>query len=120
MPLNLLKKWVCITLIIKCSDFVTVIYKLCTGAVFDIISRDQIVSYSFPERLNHYIQLKDRDLTIALIDCSASRNFCIYQLFSKTIEQLTDKEWGIPPDPIENWNQYLNHLKTQVNFNISS
>jgi hypothetical protein len=44
------------------------------------------------------------------------QKFCHLSRFCCPIEDLTDENWGVPPDSIDDLDGYQNHLSIQVNL----
>ncbi len=102
------------------AGFRTIVYSLSLGCAVDWM-HISILNKEAPlyARVNHAYLFQNigdefRDKCLTFLDCSSYMNFAICVGFGKSIDDLSNKEWGVPPDPIDDLPAYQQYLSSMV------
>lgn len=101
----------------KDADILTVVYKYCEGALFFPMKCETYEDpnqFRIHQRVNHCIYFENCEYVLPLIDCSAARNHAVWYVHKKTLDDLSDDDWGSPPRFVKNWEMWKKNIKKEL------
>jgi len=92
----------------------SIVYSLGLGCAVDWLSPDLVHNKSpLFNRINHAYHFSKKEKVLVFLDCSSFKNFATFRGYHHGINELTDKEWGVPPDFINNFKDYKTYALQQ-------